>query len=84
MIDFVYNACRSFERTYIESFDKNQNVLSDQATHAILWFTLMFSHTSLGYRKAQRLATDLHGGITISWRLSFVAQSIMQQVMLRL
>jgi hypothetical protein len=75
MSDFVNNVCRLFERTYTESFDKNENILSDQASHAILWFKVMFLHISLRSRKAQKLAKDLHGGMKISWRFSFVAQS---------
>jgi len=63
MSDFVYNACRLFEFTYTESFDKNQNILSDQASHAVLWLTVMFLHTSLWSRKAKRLAKDLHEGM---------------------
>lgn len=59
MRDFVYNVCRLFESTYIESFDKNQNILNDQTSHAVLWFTVMFSHIPVGSRKARRLATEL-------------------------
>lgn len=36
MSNFVYNVCRLFEHTYIESFDKNQDILNGQASHVIV------------------------------------------------
>jgi len=74
MSDFVSNDCRLFERTYIESFDKNQNILNDQTSNGILRFTVVFTHFCRS-RKTRRLATELHWGKKISWRLSYMAQS---------